>query len=207
MPVVQIQQLEIADGHRGDQRDGHVARGRFGAQQIRARRLGGPAQLAPQIDLERRHAAEGKTVVGHAATQRVLARRRPARARLDVEEGELVGAHHAQDRRRLFDARQGDAEVAVVGQRLLDQRLEGGIGEQPPPGQVGEGVIDRCRLAVAGWHVEGGPLVIRPDHAASEQQAARQQGDVHGARRAAAHGSASSPTVPAAGAGCLRRVR
>jgi hypothetical protein len=62
-----------------------------------------------------------------------------------------------------------DAEIEIVGERVLDQALQCGILKDHRPLLVGDGRCLRGRrdigskcLAIAAWHVDRGPLVVRP---------------------------------------------
>src|SRR5262249_16853257 len=121
--------------------------------------------------------------------------------RLVVDGGEELRARDAVLRARLLHPRGGEPRVEPVAQRLLDQRLEYGIVEHLPPGRVREraGVRDRARgalLAVeAVRHGHQGPLVVRADRAAGDQDAQRARRRLSHPRRHAAQAS------DAAGAG------
>jgi hypothetical protein len=61
----------------------------------------------------------------------LVAARRGAAA--DADRRQLVGAAHAVERARLLDVEDGDAQVAVVGERQLDQPLQPRVGEEALP--------------------------------------------------------------------------
>ncbi len=105
---------------------------------------------------------------------------------------ELVGARDAEVGGCLQDARGRDAHVVVVGQRFLDERLQGLILEHGEPLHLREifrrllllrgarllrGRVRRDSAILAG-HVQLRPLVVGPDFAAGQREQQHNRGDL-----------------------------
>ena len=165
-PVLQgrLRQLQLGDGqplfqvgvgHGGDQGQLRRAPALLAGQVTGEGGVGQRTQPSEQVDLEGAH--------GHAGRKLALHRvRRPlghtlahaagtgadggqARAVLDL----VLGAHGLHVQRR-------HAQVAVVGQRQLDQALQARVGQHPAPAQVGRiGAARRLGGSIGRRHRQG----------------------------------------------------
>src|SRR5207249_10905343 len=99
------------------------------------------------------------------------------RKHVGTRDGDLVA--------RLLDARRRGPQIVAAAERLLDERLQGGIAEDRPPRRVCErGGIPRTVLATRRLgRGDGWPPVSRPERAGREE---RQHHDDREARTAAA---------------------
>jgi hypothetical protein len=86
---------------------------------------------------------------------------------LDAGIGRLVGARDGHQRARLLDALGGGLQVAVGGERLVDEAVEGRVVEERPPALGGR--RGRLHDAQVLRQVDLGTLEVRP-HGASRNQ-------------------------------------
>ncbi len=153
-------ELEVAAHHVADQGVTHRVAARFAGEELGARGLGGAPVLAPEIDLPREAQHQAVVVAGEELRgNRHRAHRRGARAPfrgLHAHRGELVRARDGELRPRLLDTLGGGAQVAVGGERLVDQLVEHRVVEHHPPA-LGRGHA-RLRPAVFLRQVEIGRL-------------------------------------------------
>ena len=129
------EQRQVGVGDRRDEADLDRLAGLGGREVLRQRRLAQVVDAAEQVEL----------VAGDGEADRVhrrdaVADRRARRRRADADRRQLVGAADLVDRSRLLDVEDGDAQVAVVGERELDQALQARVGEEALPVDVGGGL-------------------------------------------------------------------
>ena len=148
----------------------------LGGQQIGARRLAGAADAAPQIDLPAQVEGGLEQIAGGAA-RHVGAGLAAAGPGAVAELGEEFGTGDAQIGGVFVHAGGGDAQIAVVLQRLRDQGVEHRIAEGAPPVRIGDGLGFRDRHAPAFRRVDVGAHVVGAHRAAGgEGDEQRQQG-------------------------------
>ncbi|MDT4853780.1 hypothetical protein FQZ97_880580 [compost metagenome] len=163
---------------------------------------GAPRLFAGQVDFQRllaeaAHATEQVQLIGaDTEGRRVLAadpgasglfdvRRQalPAAAAIRAERRQQVGALDAVLRAVGLDIQDGDAQIAVIHQRGLDQLLQGRVAEVVAPALFGGGAGDRLgwRIGLALRPLAGdrrGRLLVSGDQrAATEQQGGDCDGD------------------------------
>ena len=201
-------QLGIGGGDLGGEGQAHAGRVGCGRAQLERARVALLAQAAEQTELPAGVEAEHEAVEGDAADR---ARRRLRRARAGVagagiELGPQLGGGGTSGGARLVDARERGAQVAVVGERLVDQLVEQRVAERAPPGGVArrrrEHRIVRGRALECVGTVRVCDLVARADAAARRRgrdekeergavgAAALDGGAVHGRSGGAARGAA-----------------
>ena len=172
--LVECLQREVIGGHAGHQSCDHVLPGKIRLQQLGACRFGRAAVFAPEIDLVRQTAFQLEHITDlRGAGQRFELRTlRPFGACRHRELRQLLQARRAQDGARLIDARCGNANIEVVGQRLADQLLQARILVDLPPALVGQrGGVGAAGEAVIRRSPGVRPPVVRTQLAAGQQQA------------------------------------
>ena len=188
---IKAPQQEI--GVAGLRRDGepHAALRRLGSEHLIHGGFLGVAELAPEIDFPRRPEARRER------------RRRAVRdlgvvhpglrpLRLPAQKRKQFRTRHAKLRPRVIDPRHGRRNVAVGGQRLLNQRVQRGIVEALPPLFVKlfplPGIFPRLRQ----FHL--GALVVRRERA--PRQAKHHQSYDNNTHVFPPQGNASGGRVP-----------
>src|SRR5438309_484103 len=184
--AVELEQLEVGLRHVAHQREQHAAPRRLGGEIIRTRGLGGAPDTAPDVDLpgEVERAEEGveghvPRAAGHAGYEGALADRLPLIAHLrkhvGTRDGDLVA--------RLLDARRRRPQIVAAAERLLDERLQGGVAEDRPPRGVCErGRIPRTALATRRLgRGDGWAPVTRPHGAGREERQHHDDREAHAA--------------------------
>ena len=151
--AVELGELEPGLRHARHEREHDAAPERLGREQVRARRLGGAPDAAPHVDLpdQVRRGEEvvlGPAAGGRASEEAVVAARRGA---LVAELREELAALHAGQVARHLDVRGRHREVAVVRQRLVDQRRPA-RRRGTPPTRAGR----RSTRAASGWSRNAG---------------------------------------------------
>ena len=159
---VELDQLEVRLGDVADQRQ---ARRRAAPPRSRAAAPGPPrcerrmlphtsiSHVADSAPRKRLLAVVGEVLVLDARGTRRRSFDRWAR-HLVADPGEERRARDQGLRPRLLDARGGDAQVVVAGERLPDQALERRVAERLPPGQIGQ--RRRLRGVTCPRNVSGG---------------------------------------------------
>ena len=140
--LVEFAQYQVAIGDLGDQRQLEGARGGIGAEIALECGVLKAAHAAPEIKLPGvRPKSDLVLAGGHrlAADVEVAGHARAAHVRRDADGGPALGALDAVCRFGFPDAQHGRAQVAVVLQRLREQRLQARIGELSSP-------VDQRRL-------------------------------------------------------------
>ena len=122
------EQLEIGRGHLGRQRQHHAAQGPLRREQLGPRRPRRVSQRTEERHLPRHLRLDG-VFLDDLRLCIIVAFGRYA----DAERRQEPGARHGDLPIRLLDARVGDGQIAVVRQRLRDQRVERRIAEDMPP--------------------------------------------------------------------------
>ena len=125
-----------------DQADLHRLARLRGREVLAERGLAQRADAAEQIELvagdrQRRRRRRADRCPGRLAARAAL----PPTPSV----GQLVGAAHVVERARLLDVEDGDAQVAVVGERQLDQALQARVGEEALPFDLGAPAARRRR--------------------------------------------------------------
>jgi hypothetical protein len=203
---VEAAQLQVAVGHRSDQRQDHAAPRLVGGQQVGQRRLGLAPNAAPEVDLPARRE---RRLVGRARV-RVVAQQRGKRRferALALAGGRIAElrkqwrARLCEQRRRLLDVGGGDRDVAVVRQSLDDQLIEHRVPELLPPPRVGGVGSVLRRVLERRRGIDWRAPVVGAHQAAGEQRGAgadeqtlhawRPSGDDADAGSAASRGNAS----------------
>ena len=172
--------VEPGGGDVADQRQPGGARRRLGREPAVLLGTGERSDAAEQVELEggyadiAREAGAGAARGGGAGA----AAMRCGRARAGIQPGEPVGALDAILRARRGDVGGGDAQVAIIGQRLPDQLLEARILEDVLPGDARQRRFVGLEIGVshrpAGRHRGFGPGIFRFHRAAGERRAEEQ---------------------------------
>src|SRR5437773_2669548 len=189
--AVELEQLEVGLRHVAHQREQHAAPRRLGGEIIGPRGLGGPSDAAPDVDLPGEVEGPEEGVEGGvpraAGDEGALADRLALIAHLR----EQVGARDRDLVAGLLDARRGRPEIVARADRLLDERLQGGVAEDRPPRCVRErGGIRRTALAPRRLGRGDGRAAVARPHGAGREE--RQRHDDRSARAAAAKRSLPS---------------
>ena len=166
-------QRQVGVGDRRDEADLDRLAGLCGREVLRQRCIAQVVDAAEQVELV---AGDGEADCVHRRD--AVADRRARRRPTDADRWKLVGAADLVDRARLLDVEDGDAQVAVVGERELDQALQARVGEEALPVDVGGGLGAGCgrRRDVGGIgrrHRRGGPLVLRHQRRARRERQRR----------------------------------
>ena len=145
--VVELAQREVGGGHVADQRGDDGLAVFLRAQQVRARRFGRAPQPAPDVDFKRQQLQRGRSEIAILRGQKLRRYRRGAVAREAIDLHAAAGAEirkliRARDSKagaRLFDARDGIAQIVVPLQRRANQLLQLFVLEDFEPFEVGDG--------------------------------------------------------------------
>ncbi len=168
--LVQFQQAQIRGGNITQQTKQDPAAPLFGREELCAGGLVETANPAPQIHFPEgvqraRNGAPGRAPVGNPIAEQFVAAAADGAVVIDARDELRPGLHG--DGPRLFDARDGNAQVVIICQCFADEGLQGCILVNVPPGKVGE------RVCGGGWFAaEGGRRVhsrtpvVRADSAA-----------------------------------------
>ena len=196
---VERAEIEVRAGDLTHQRRHHRAASPFAADELRARRFGGPPVSAPEIQLPRHRPLQlHRADVSRGKSQRrrwtlaedacVCGHRRP-----------LIRAGDSELRLRFENAHGGQPHVVVLLQRQTNQRLQRVVLEHVPPFRVAERRCGRIRR-LAAKHVRRcnrRPLVVGPHRARREGCCHEQHhsGNAQSARESARrHGNVSPGT-------------
>jgi len=101
----------------------------------------------------------------------------PLRGSLVSQLRHHVGARDPDEVACLLDPRGRDAQVVVIGERLVDQLLERLVLEDIPPWQIGKrlGADRRFLAAVCRWCLDVQTLVVWADGTGGERQGAHSE--------------------------------
>ena len=133
-------ELEIGDGHGGDEVAENDVTGFIAREQLGAGRLRRPSPPAPEVELEREvdGALREERVLQGEERRSVAFRGLEGRLGGALDDGELVRAGDHDLGLGVQDAAHGEPEVVVLCQGRSDQPLEDLVLEDRPPREVAE---------------------------------------------------------------------
>ena len=185
--LVQFQQAQVRGGNITQQTEQDPAAPLFGREELCAGGLVETANPAPQIHLPEgvqraRNGAPGRAPVGNHIAEQFIATAADGAVVSDAGDKLRPGLHG--DGPRLFEARDGNAQVVVICQSFADEGLQGWVLVNVPPRKFGEGVGGCGWLAPeGGGRVHSGTPVVWADGATGNQehQSAKEKEQRHNA--------------------------
>ena len=184
--LLQLTQRQFTLGDLCDQTQRDGAPGRIAGQVVLQGRVVQAAHAPPEVDFPAGQAQAHLVLAaqqGLACQVQVARHARAVHAGLGAEGGQQVGALDAIGGPCLLHAQRGDAQVAVVLQRLRNQGLQARVGEiVAPAGGGGRRAGVRARCGVVRGHWQGGRLKRRCHRCATGEH---QRGGCQGASSAA----------------------
>ena len=184
--LLQLTQRQFTLGDLCDQTQRDGAPGRIAGQVVLQGRVVQAAHAPPEVDFPAGQAQSHLVLAaqqGLACQVQVARHARAVHAGLGAEGGQQIGALDAIGGPCLLHAQRGDAQVAVVRQRLRNQGLQARVGEiVAPAGGGGRRAGVRARCGVVRGHWQGGRLKRRCHRCATGEH---QRGGCQGASSAA----------------------
>ncbi len=176
--LLRAAQVEVAARDLGRDEHLRVAQVGFGRRGVGGRGLCTAAHAAEQVELP--ECGEPDVVrfdVDALVAEARLLRLALAARGFGADAGPALAARGAQDGARFVDACGGDLEIEVARERALDEVVERGVAELPPPGRLERLLVEdrRIRVAVLG-HGRVGRAIVGPYRARGEQQRRRHCG-------------------------------
>src|SRR5262249_23639355 len=179
---VELAELEVRGRHIADQRGHDEAPRVLAGEQIAPRRLRGPPETTPEVELP------GEVEGAHGTERRLELQRRPitenprvGRARVSGDVRELEGAVDGNLGPRVEDPRRGNPQIVVRAEGSTQELLEHRVLENLPPGQIADRFFARGNIrrlpAEIGRDLDLRALVIGPDGAPGQQQCGREENE------------------------------
>ncbi|MNK74786.1 hypothetical protein D3C87_943070 [compost metagenome] len=183
-PFVEFTQAQVAIGHLRHQSHADGAARLVAGQQGLQRAVFQAAHPAPEIEFPGAH-VQARLVLraGHGAARRtqIIWHACAAAGGAQRDGGKLLRALDAIRGARLFHAQRGDADVAVAGQRLRNERLQARVGKVALPGDVGCVRAGRIGFRILRRHGQRRWRIRRRHRGAAGQGQRGCQGGQHGA--------------------------
>ena len=192
--LLQLTQRQFTLGDLCDQTQRDGAPGRIAGQVVLQGRVVQAAHAPPEVDFPAGQAQSRLVLAaqqGLACQVQVARHARAVHAGLGAEGGQQIGALDAIGGPCLLHAQRGDAQVAVVRQRLRNQGLQARVGEiVAPAGGGGRRAGVRARCGVVRGHWQGGRLKRRRHRCATceHQRGGGRQGTSSATGRCRGHG-------------------